>query len=631
MTAKKEQQKYSIKEVELFSNLPDLNREPRFLVKVASNKKITKEVLVLSLERPTDFKFKPGQYIWLVLPDLTKYYGVIDRRAYSISSGIENETIDLTINITNSDYLSKVKALKVNEEVYIIGPMGSAFDIPPSGAIMIAGGTGIAPFLSALRSHASDNLTLIAYSRKEKESLHFETELAELADKYGYKIHLIKSGPQISDFKCLTGNKHIEPILISGSQGFVDFVTNLLRECKINPKRLHYEEFYPSTEITKNLHNSFKEFFFGDWSNNPQKLPGLSNLFLEVVKQSHNYVILTDHNGRILFANQSAVDLSGYSFIEMQGQTPRLWGGLMSPNSYREKWNILKKGGSVKRMSINRRRDGTIYTSITTITPIIREGIFMATEENVTTLRDVDRSKTEFVSIASHQLRTPLSAIRWYIEMLLAGDAGKLSDKQREYMDEVYTSTARMVELVNALLDASRLELGTFSVSNETIDIVQLANDIMSEQKISALQKKLDISISTDTEIPKIQSDLKSLRMVMQNLLSNSIKYTPENGKIKISFSIFKSNNILIKISDNGYGIPKPQQDRIFTKFFRADNVRLKSTEGTGLGLYIVKLIIDNYGGRIRFESEENKGTTFYITIPIKNSANKDKETGVIL
>ena len=144
--------------------------------------------------------------------------------------------------------------------------------------------------------------------------------------------------------------------------------------------------------------------------------------------------------------------------------------------------------------------------------------------------------------------------------------------------------------------------------NRETVDLLQLAKDVIKEQKVTLLQKKLDISLSANVEIPTIQANLKSLHMVMQNILSNSIKYTPEKGAVKIRFSIVKDKDILIKISDNGYGIPKAQQDKIFTKFFRADNVRLKSTEGTGLGLYIVKLIIDNYGGRIRFESEEDKG-----------------------
>ena len=117
-----------------------------------------------------------------------------------------------------------------------------------------------------------------------------------------------------------------------------------------------------------------------------------------------------------------------------------------------------------------------------------------------------------------------------------------------------------------------------------------------------------------------MQVDPKHLRMVLQNLLSNAVKYTPEDGKIELSISLADKENVLLKISDTGYGIPKHQQDKIFTKLFRADNVRDKDTDGTGLGLYIVKSIVENSGGRVWFKSsgeEENKGTVFYVTLPL--------------
>ncbi len=117
-----------------------------------------------------------------------------------------------------------------------------------------------------------------------------------------------------------------------------------------------------------------------------------------------------------------------------------------------------------------------------------------------------------------------------------------------------------------------------------------------------------------------MQADPKLLRMVVQNILSNAVKYTPEGGKIELSISLADKKNILLKISDTGYGIPKNQQDRIFTKLFRADNVRDKDTDGTGLGLYIVKSIVENSGGKIWFKSsgeEENSGTTFYVELPL--------------
>ena len=238
--------------------------------------------------------------------------------------------------------------------------------------------------------------------------------------------------------------------------------------------------------------------------------------------------------------------------------------------------------------------------------------------------KDIDRAKTEFVSLASHQLSTPLSTVNWYAEMLLAGDAGKLNKEQKKYVDEVYRGTQRMVELVNALLNVSRLELGTFAVEPKPTDIGKLVQSAIDEQSPQINGKGLRVETAFDNAIPLVPADPKLLRMVVQNLLSNAVKYTPQAGTIGVSLSLNSQKNVLLKVSDTGYGIPKSQHDKIFTKLFRADNVREKDTEGTGLGLYVVKAIIDQSGGAIWFESEENKGTTFYVTVPLAGMKKKE-------
>jgi signal transduction histidine kinase len=256
-------------------------------------------------------------------------------------------------------------------------------------------------------------------------------------------------------------------------------------------------------------------------------------------------------------------------------------------------------------------------------TPVLLDGKVIGTIKifrDITNEREIDKAKTEFVSLASHQLRTPLSAVNWYAEMLLAGDAGELNEKQKKYLDEVYRSNQRMVELVNALLDVSSLELGTFVSDPKSTDICKLAQDVIDEQKPQIDVKKLSFSFLCEESISRIQVDPKHLRMVVQNILSNAVKYTPEGGKIVLSISSTDKKNVLLKISDTGYGIPKNQQDKIFTKLFRADNVRDKDTDGTGLGLYIVKSIVENSGGKVWFKSsgeEGNKGTVFYVTLPL--------------
>jgi PAS domain S-box-containing protein len=266
------------------------------------------------------------------------------------------------------------------------------------------------------------------------------------------------------------------------------------------------------------------------------------------------------------------------------------------------------------------RKDKTRFPASSIVNPILLDGEIIGVVEtfrDITKDKDIDRAKTEFVSLASHQLRTPLSTVSWYTEMLLSGDVGKLSKEQNKYLNEVYKGNQRMVSLVNALLSVSRMDLGTFTLESEPTDIVLLVRSVVREQKPQIDRKKLKFSLESESNIPFIQTDSKLLSMVVQNLLSNSVKYTKDRGKIKISISVDKVKKILLfKISDTGYGIPKNQQDKIFTKLFRADNVREKDTEGTGLGLYIVKAIVDNSGGKVWFESEEDVGTTFYISLP---------------
>jgi PAS domain S-box-containing protein len=277
------------------------------------------------------------------------------------------------------------------------------------------------------------------------------------------------------------------------------------------------------------------------------------------------------------------------------------------------------------------RKDKTKFPVAITVTPVILNGKVIGTIEvfrDITDERQIDKAKTEFVSLASHQLRTPLSAVNWYTEMLLAGDGGELNQKQKKYLDEVYRSNQRMVELVNALLDVASLEVGAFIVEPEKIDICELANNVINEQMPQINQKRIILSFFCTEKTFITQADPKLLRMVIQNILSNSVKYTQEGGEIALSLSFSDDKSIFLKISDNGYGIPKNQYNKIFTKLFRADNVRDKDTDGTGLGLYIVKSIVGNSGGKIWFNSsvdEKNHGTTFYVRLPLFISTNKTK------
>ena len=260
--------------------------------------------------------------------------------------------------------------------------------------------------------------------------------------------------------------------------------------------------------------------------------------------------------------------------------------------------------------------------------------------QDVSTHLELRQAKTDFVTLASHQLRTPLSIIKWYVDFLVSGDAGRVNAEQKKYLEEVYASNERLIELVNALLDVSRIDVGTFSIEPEPTDVIEKAETALKKFASIIKEKKIKLIKKYD-EFPKINLDPRLTKIVFENLISNAVKYTKVGGVVSVVIKK-TSKDIYIKISDTGCGIPREEHPKIFKKLFRGYSAKKIEAVGTGLGLYIVQAVIVKSGGKIWFESpsldlflkdglknakipvsKRNKGTTFHITIPLKGMKSK--------
>jgi len=336
-------------------------------------------------------------------------------------------------------------------------------------------------------------------------------------------------------------------------------------------------------------------------------------------------VIVADKLGGILFINHAALDILKLGnvditnkkvtdLVEMEKED-----GTKIAFGDRPMTRVIENKKPIYGMLYYYlRSDKTKFPASVTVAPVYLDKEIIGVIEvfrDVSRERDIDKAKSEFVSLASHQLRTPLSTINWYTEMLLNGDAGPMNEEQKKFLDEIYHGNQRMVALVSALLNVSRLELGTFAIEPEEKSITEIADIVIKELQPQIKTKNLKFENYYSKDLKSMPLDPKLTDMIFLNLLSNAVKYTPEGGQVKLSIETNRAG-VLITVIDTGYGIPQEQQKHIFTKLFRTDNAREHDADGTGLGLYIIKLIVDNIGGKIWFESVEDKGTTFFVQIP---------------
>lgn len=734
------------------------------LAKIVSKKEIALGTHEFIFELEREMKFKPGQYIWVEVPHLYIPDLRGNRRAFSITNTPNDiRLVSIVFRSTKSGFNESLRVLNIGDEINMMGPFGDAFCLPEdhnTPVVLIAGGVGVAPFLSLIRYSAivqsSRDIVLIV-TNDVPEKIIYPEELQSYNDN-------TKSIKTISLTKVLE-SKDIENMVgaentlfyVCGPQGFVDHAYNLFKARGVFDRQFHFEYFYPTTIIDQGLAQLFLNGKPRIGDTEPPYIQQRARLTYELVNATATHTVVTDIRGRILFANQAAQDITGFTLEEMLGNTPRLWGGLMAKEFYKKLWKAKLRGEIFNGEIINRRKNNEIYIASAHISPIKNENQevigFIGSEEDITSIRraeqraleneerfiqltekipevywitdlvptervayvspafekiwgvsrealyrqprvwlenihvddrkkvsdtfalflenksafdldyrvvrpdgtevilntqgelvidkgnkiiravgvtrditkekTIDKEKTEFVSFASHQFKTPITAIRWNIESLLSGKYGELAAKQKEVLHGIYTMNTRIDELISNMLNVSRIEQGVFLIEPTPTDFVAICDEVLMEAVPYVEKKNHELTKEFQENLPKVLADQKLLRIIFQNYISNSIKYTHENGKVAVSLKVV-NNDVVFSVSNNGDPIPEAEQSKIFQKMFRASNAPEQDPGGTGLGLYLVKQIVENGGGRVWFTSKKDGGTTFFASFPLTGMVRRE-------
>jgi two-component system phosphate regulon sensor histidine kinase PhoR len=320
-----------------------------------------------------------------------------------------------------------------------------------------------------------------------------------------------------------------------------------------------------------------------------------------ILGQTENGVIVVDEDNRVVLINRSAERIFGVS-----GE----YEGLSSAEVFDHDrlLELLRSGDGVPRKEELELEDGRVFNVIRSPLRKIGQAVVL---HDITHFKELDRIKSEFVTTVSHDLRSPLTAILGYVELIER--AGSLNQTQSEFVERVRISVEQIAALVTDLLDLGRIESG-LDTTKEGTNLGSLSSYALDGLRSAARARKIDLQGEIAADLPDIYGDPVRLRQMIANLLENAIKYTPEGGQVRLEAQA-EDDQVILRISDTGPGIPATDQPYLFDKFFRASNVPDDST-GTGLGLSIVKSIVEQHQGRIWLDSEVGKGTTFIVVIP---------------
>ncbi len=339
-------------------------------------------------------------------------------------------------------------------------------------------------------------------------------------------------------------------------------------------------------------------------------------------------ILVTDPRGIITLLNPSAERLLGIEAQQVLGRPMDHFLGLFGPAAAQwmeaiQRWYQDPTAYQDEVAETQIEMEDQRVLSIR-LAPVFLKQEFLGT---VSVIRDIthhieiDRMKSAFVANVSHELRTPLTAIKGYVEVLLAGMTGELTDRQRHFLNIIRNHSDRLVNLVNDLLDLSRLEAGRIRIQPEKVELEPMIREVVRDfrRRIQKENRQLTLQRNVEEGLPPVYADPKRTEQILANLLENAVRYTPDGGTITVTARRYDENFVVVAVRDTGIGIPKEDQDKVFERFYRGHHPLVLASPGTGLGLPIVRQLVEMQGGQIWLESAgvPGEGTTFYFTVPI--------------
>ena len=588
--------------------------EKFFNAVIVDRKEIAEDTYEIIFELNCEnFYFVPGQYVWVVLPELQYPDERGNRRPFSILSRFKgkNNQISCAFRKSGSGFKQTLISMPIGSALRIDGPFGFC-TLPQDEAtpiVFIVGGVGITSVLTMIRyatiNKSSRRIILLYVNRDSKRAVYLD-ELENLQQENKIFTLISYFGDLTSDLIFNNTKDIANPIwYVFGPEALVFAVGEMLIKNNIHPDKIKTEEFRLSASPF--------------YQKNIEVIKTAKGLKM-ALDNAFNHIIVTDSEGKIVYANHGAEIITGYSIKEMLSSTPRLWGGLMSGDFYKSLWKIIKE--DVKTFEgefTNRKKSGDIYIARVKISPFFNPKNnnligFVGVEEDITKEKEIDHAKSEFVTMASHQLRSLLTAISWTAEQLL--ENRDISARALESVTDIMRSVSRLTVLVDSLLNLSRIESGTISITPQRLDIVVFLKNYFKE--VHPFCEKKNIVFHFNILVSKLEAviDKSAFQNIIQSIVANAIEYTFEKGSVEVSLEK-KENTFLVTVRDTGIGIPPEEDKKVFGKFFRASNAMTIKAGGTGVGLYIASEATKLLGGKIWFESQLNKGTTFYIELPL--------------